>query len=66
MPKRSFWRVKMASCTSEFHAELRRSDLPVPQTINHRTWPEEGLVLAECVACGSTLSVRVGPAQEEA
>jgi hypothetical protein len=58
------WR--QSRCTPEYHAELRRLDLPQPQTENRRAWTEECLELAECVACGSTLSVWVGPAREEA
>lgn len=60
-------RINFSGCTPAFHVELRRLRLPQPETKNHRPWESEGLMLAECAACGSTLSIRTGePAAEEA
>jgi hypothetical protein len=51
----------------ESHDEIRASlDLFLSGKMkNHRAWPEEGLLLAECASCGSTLSLRVSEVPEE-
>lgn len=54
---RSVAKPRPVACAEEVHAAIRVDrDTFLGSTVNHRPWPGAELLLAECPACGSSLS----------